>query len=227
MHHTSQLCLIVQPDFTVLADATAPEYETVREQLMRFAELERAPEQLHFFRITPLSLWNAAATGMSLVQIIDLLSRHSRLMLPPEVVTGIVDYIGRYGRIELARVDEQLILRSEDAALLQQLADDERVAPLLGERIGRHAVVLDPAARGEIKQLLVELGFPPADTPATARARPWRSSCAHLPSGAAHGSCGHISRRRSSRSGSTAPSAAARVWWCCRAGRARRSSAWV
>jgi len=155
--------LIVQPDFGVLADATAPDYQAVREQLMRFAELERAPEHLHFFRITPLSLWNAAATGMSFEQIIDVLSRNSRLVLPPEVVTGIVDYVGRYGRLKLARAGERLVLRSDDTALLEQLADDERVAPLLGERIGRHAVALDPAARGEIKQLLVELGFPPAD----------------------------------------------------------------
>lgn len=163
MHHSSQPCLIVQPDFGVLADATAPEYEAVRAQLMRFAELERAPEHLHFFRITPLSLWNAAATGLTFEQIIDVLSRNSRLMLPPEVVTGIVDYVGRYGRLELARSGEQLVLRSDDAALLTQLADDERVAPLLGERIGQHAVALDPGARGEIKRLLVELGFPPAD----------------------------------------------------------------
>lgn len=163
MHNSNQSSLIVQPDFGVLADATVPGYEAVREQLMRFAELERAPEHMHLFRITPLSLWNAAASGMSVDGIIDLLSRHSRLALPPNVVTDIVEYLGRYGRLELARMGERLVLRSEDAALLERITAHDRIAPLLGERIDRHAVELDPGARGEIKQLLVSLGYPPAD----------------------------------------------------------------
>ncbi len=154
--------LIVQSDFSVLADIHAPDYETVRPILARFAELERSPEHIHFYKITPLSLWNAAAAGMSLGQIVDALGRYSRFTLPSNVVADIADYLGRYGKLVIESNGATLLLRSDDRALLQQVAADKRVAVLLGARHS-NGFEVEPGLRGDLKQTLVELGYPPHD----------------------------------------------------------------
>jgi DNA excision repair protein ERCC-3 len=155
--------LIVQSDFSVLADIHAPEYEQVRPLLSRFAELERSPEHIHFYKITPLSLWNAAAAGMGLDEIVDVLGRYSRFTLPSNVVTEIAEYLGRYGQLVLVQEGDTLLLRAEDGALLERVAADKRVKPMLGARRGAAGFEVQPGLRGEIKQALVELGYPPHD----------------------------------------------------------------
>ncbi len=160
---TATAPLIVQSDFSVLADIHAPDYETVRPLLARFAELERSPEHIHFYKITPLSLWNAAAAGLTLEEVIDSLGRYSRFTLPANIVTDIADYFGRYGMLVLDGEDGKLRLRSDDRHLLARIAADKKVAALLGERLSAEAYVVQPGARGELKQALVELGYPPHD----------------------------------------------------------------
>ncbi|HEX6290889.1 MAG TPA: DNA repair helicase XPB [Herpetosiphonaceae bacterium] len=155
--------LIVQSDFSILADIHTPEYEAVRPQLARFAELERSPEHIHFYRITPLSLWNAAAAGMRVEDILDVLSRYSRFELPANLVRDIIEYVGRYGRLRLISEHENLLLCSDDIALLDRVCADERCQPFLRGRLTPRAVVVDLGARGELKQALVELGYPPED----------------------------------------------------------------
>lgn len=155
--------LIVQGDFSVLADVHDPLYEVARPQLARFAELERSPEHIHFYRITPLSLWNAAAAGMRVEEIIDVLSRYSRFELPANIVRDIVDYVQRYGLLQLVTEDQRLLLRSDDAALLDRVCVDDRCRPFLLERLTPHSVLVEPSARGSLKQALVTLGYPPAD----------------------------------------------------------------
>lgn len=155
--------LIVQGDFSVLADVHDPLYEAVRPELARFAELERSPEHIHFYRITPLSLWNAAAAGMTVEAIIDVLSRYSRFELPANIVRDIVDYVARYGLLELLTEGEQLVLHSSDTALLDRVCADERCQPFLGLRLRPSAVAVELGARGALKQALVALGYPPAD----------------------------------------------------------------
>ena len=155
--------LIVQSDFSVLADIHAPDYETVRPLLARFAELERSPEHIHFYKITPLSLWNAAAAGMALDEIVDVLGRYSRFTLPSNVVADIADYFSRYGKLVIEGDVDGLVLRSADPALLERVAADKRVARLLARRRDRDSFEVDPALRGDLKQALVELGYPPRD----------------------------------------------------------------
>lgn len=154
--------LIVQSDWTVLADTHATDYEQVRPLLAQFAELERSPEHIHFYRLTPLSLWNAAAAGQTLENILDTLSRYSRFALPANLVTDIAEYLRRYGLLRLTSEDGQLVLRSQDQALLDRILADERCQALLGERID-YGVVVQTGARGELKQVLTELGYPPED----------------------------------------------------------------
>lgn len=155
--------LIVQSDFSILADIHTPDYETVRPLLARFAELERSPEHFHFYRITPLSLWNAAAAGLRVEDIVDALSRYSRFDLPANVVRDIVEYVRRYGMLRLVGDGDALILQATDAALLDRVCSDERCQTFLRERRTAFEVVVELGARGELKQALVALGYPPED----------------------------------------------------------------
>ena len=103
--------LIVQSDFSVLADIHTEGYDQVRPLLARFAELERSPEHIHFYKITPLSLWNAAAAGMALDEIVDVLGRFSRFTLPANVVQDIAEYLSRYGKLVLTGEDDTLLIQ--------------------------------------------------------------------------------------------------------------------
>lgn len=155
--------LIVQSDSTILADVHAPDYEAVRPLLARFAELERSPEHIHFYRITPLSLWNAAAAGLHITDVLDVLSRYSRFELPANLVTLIAETMARYGVLRLTRHEQALVLEADDSALLDRVCADERCRPYLGQRLTPHAVQVEPWARGELKQALVGLGYPAED----------------------------------------------------------------
>ncbi len=154
--------LIVQSDWSILADTHAADYEEVRPLLAQFAELERSPEHMHFYRMTPLSLWNAAASGWDLHRVLDVLSRYSRFTLPANLVTDIAEYLRRYGVLELVTHGETLLLRSADAPLLDRICADSRCQPLLGPR-DDDDVLVEPGLRGELKQVLTELGYPPKD----------------------------------------------------------------
>ena len=65
MHYDPSNPLIVQGDRSVLVEVDNPRYAEARDALAPFAELEKSPEHIHTYRLTPLSLWNAAAAGMS------------------------------------------------------------------------------------------------------------------------------------------------------------------
>ena len=91
--------LIVQSDHTALLEVGSPLAEACRAGLARFAELEKSPEHIHTYRITPLSLWNAASAGIAAADILGTLERYSKFDLPRNVLTDIEDYISRFGRV--------------------------------------------------------------------------------------------------------------------------------
>jgi DNA excision repair protein ERCC-3 len=107
--------LIVQSDGTILAETAAPAYTVARERLARFAELEKSPEHVHTYRVTPLSLWNAAAAGVTADEVERALAEHSKYDLPQNVLAGIRDQIARYGRLWLERDGDGLALVAADA----------------------------------------------------------------------------------------------------------------
>ena len=96
--------LIVQSDRTVLLEVSNSDYEAARDHLARFAELEKSPEYIHTYRISPLSLWNAAAAGIEADEIIEGLRIFAKYPLPDNVVFEIRDAIGRYGRVRLTAI---------------------------------------------------------------------------------------------------------------------------
>jgi DNA excision repair protein ERCC-3 len=153
----------VQGDRSILLEVDSPLYAEARDALLQFAELEKSPEHIHTYRLTPLSLWNAAAAGLDAPRVVELLARYSKYDLPPNVVSDAREYIGRYGRLKLVREGTALLLRSDDVALIAQVERNKRVLQYLLERRDAHTLVVDPARRGHVKQALIAIGFPAED----------------------------------------------------------------
>lgn len=156
--------LIVQSDRTVLLEVAHPHAEDARHELAVFAELERAPEHIHTYRITRLGLWNARAAGHDAEDMLATLDRWSRFPVPPSVSIDIRETVGRYGRLTIERDDEgTLILKSTDAAVLSEVARNKRIQPLLIGQPAAGVYVIDAWARGHIKQELLKIGWPAED----------------------------------------------------------------
>lgn len=171
--------LIVQSDHTVLLEVAHPDSEDARHALAVFAELERAPEHIHTYRITRLGLWNARAAGHSADEIIETLNRYAKFPVPSQVSSEISETMRRYGRLTIERVDQpseqagaespeelanwQLVLRSDDPAILREVSSAKKIAPLLGNKIDDHTFPVEAWARGELKQQLVARGWPAED----------------------------------------------------------------
>ncbi|GAA3582619.1 DEAD/DEAH box helicase [Klugiella xanthotipulae] len=167
--------LIVQSDRTVLLEVAHPDAENARHDIAVFAELERAPEHVHTYRITRLGLWNARAAGHTADEMLATLTRYSKFDVPQSVAIDILETVGRYGRLVIERdADGTLIVRSNDEAALNQISRSKRIAPLLTQQIRADAFSVEHWARGQLKQELVKQGWPAEDlagyTPGTPHA---------------------------------------------------------
>ena len=156
--------LIVQSDRTVLLEAAHPAADDARRAIAPFAELERAPEHIHTYRITPLALWNARAAGLDAETVVHVLVTYSRFPVPHALLTEIAETMGRYGRLQLvADPAHGLVLHAADRPVLEEVMRSKRTAGMLGERLGDTDVVIHPSERGRLKQALIKLGWPAED----------------------------------------------------------------
>jgi DNA excision repair protein ERCC-3 len=156
--------LIVQSDRTLLLEVGHPRAEEARRAIAPFAELERAPEHVHTYRVTPLGLWNARAAGHDAEQVVDALVTFSRYAVPHALLVDVADTMDRYGRLVLGKDDEgRLVLRSTDRAVLEEVLRSRRVRPLVGERLDDDTVLVHPSERGHLKQELLKVGWPAED----------------------------------------------------------------
>ncbi|MDN8604822.1 DEAD/DEAH box helicase [Corynebacterium ureicelerivorans] len=156
--------LIVQSDKTVLLEAAHPDAPKARAALAPFAELERAPEHIHTYRITPLALWNARAAGFDAEQAVDALERYSRFPVPQSLLVDVAETMARYGRLKLVKHPAHgLILEADDAAILTEVRRSKKIQPLIAKPIDDLTVPVHPSARGQIKQELTKLGWPVED----------------------------------------------------------------
>ena len=155
--------LIVQSDKTVLLEVAHPDAEQARHALAVFAELERAPEHIHTYRITRLGLWNARAAGHTADEIAGTLETFSKFAVPPAIVDDIRETIRRYGLIEITRDGEDLFLSCADPSIEAEITRTAKIAELLGPRDDRGRFPLAPWSRGVIKQELLKKGWPAAD----------------------------------------------------------------
>jgi len=156
--------LIVQSDRTVLLEVAHPDAADARHELAVFAELERAPEHIHTYRLTRLGLWNARAAGHRAEEMLGTLRRYAKFELPSTVAAFIEETVARYGRLWIERDAEGvLLLRSEDEPVLREVSTAKRIAPLLVGRRDARTHEVAPWARGELKQELLKLGWPAED----------------------------------------------------------------
>ena len=163
MTYNPQNPVIVQGDKSVLLEVDNPLYQEARDTLARFAELEKSPEYVHTYRITPLSLWNAASSGLGAEAILEGLEQYSKYPLPGNVQVDISDYISRYGRVKLILRDGNLLLTSDDAPLMVELLRHKQLQPFILGQIDNHTLRVNAAMRGHIKQALVNIGYPAED----------------------------------------------------------------
>jgi DNA excision repair protein ERCC-3 len=155
--------LIVQSDRTILLEVDHPLHAEARDAVAQFAELEKSPEHIHTYRLSPLSLWNAAAGGMTAQTIIELLTSYSKYDIPANIIFEIRENIGRYGRLKLFRDGDALLLASSDAALIAEITHHKRTQPFLLRQLDAHTLQINAARRGHIKQALIHIGFPAED----------------------------------------------------------------
>ncbi len=156
--------LIIQSDRTLLLDVDHPEGTACRADIAPFAELERSPEHIHTYRLTPLGLWNASAAGHDAEQVVDALLRWSRYPVPQALLIDVAELMGRYGRLVLdVHPVHGLVLRSVDRAVLEEVVRAKAVVPLLGPRIDVDTFAVGRGERGRLKQALLKVGWPAED----------------------------------------------------------------
>ena len=156
--------LIVQSDKTLLLEVDHPQAAEARKAIAPFAELERSPEHIHTYRLTPLGLWNARAAGHDAEQVVDALLAHSRYAVPHALLVDVAETMARYGRLRLDRHPVHgLVLSSTDRPVFEEVTRSKKVAGMLGVRIDADSVAVHPSERGNLKQALLKLGWPAED----------------------------------------------------------------
>jgi DNA excision repair protein ERCC-3 len=156
--------LVVQSDRTLLLEVDHPAADACRIAIAPFAELERAPEHIHTYRLTPLGLWNARAAGHDAEQVVDTLLTYSRYPVPTALLVDVADTMDRYGRLRIEKHPTHgLVLVSTDLPVLTEVLRSTKVKGLVGTRVDSDTVVVHPSERGHLKQVLLKLGWPAED----------------------------------------------------------------
>lgn len=186
--------LIVQGDRSLLLDVHAPLAEECRNALIPFAELEKSPEHLHTYKLSPLSLWNAASAGFTAENAIEVLQKFARYDVPQSIVMWIKEISSRFGKIKLIAGPDIEVPVKEDSAekitehflylvadslpVYKEIAANRTVKKLLTETLEgdkeapEHSFLLKLTDRGTIKQLLLQAGWPVDDKVALSDGEP-------------------------------------------------------
>ncbi len=156
--------LIVQSDKSLLLEVDHERADVARRAIAPFAELERAPEHMHTYRLTSLGLWNARAAGLDAETVIAALIEYSRYPVPHSILVDIAETMSRYGRLQLvSHPVHGLVLTSTDPAVLAEVLKSKRTKGLVGAMIGNDTVAVHRSERGNLKQALIKLGWPAED----------------------------------------------------------------
>jgi DNA excision repair protein ERCC-3 len=156
--------VIVQSDRSLLVEVDNPRYAEARDALAPFAELEKSPEHIHTYRVSNLSLWNAAAAGFTADEVMAVLQKYTKFPIPQNIPTDIAETVSRYGRVKLERIDANALkLTCADKPLLAELARNKKVKEYLGEKLDDTSFAVSPAFRGVLKQALITVGYPAED----------------------------------------------------------------
>jgi DNA excision repair protein ERCC-3 len=155
---------IVQSDRSILVEVDNPKYAEARDALAPFAELEKSPEHIHTYRVSNLSLWNAAAAGFTADQMVEVLQKYTKFPIPANLPADIAETVSRYGRVRLERIDaDTLKLVCADKPLLAELSRQKKLKEYLGAKLDDMSFAVKPAYRGVLKQALIIIGYPAED----------------------------------------------------------------
>jgi len=155
--------LIVERDRTVLLEVHNPLFEEVRDILLRFADLIKSPEHIHTYRLTPISIWNAASSGLKAEDILKELKRFSKYEIPDNVIFEIKEWMKRYGKLRIVRKDKNLVLESSDKILFHLITKNKKVASYIYKIVDEEGAFLTEWSRGQIKKECIDLGYPVLD----------------------------------------------------------------
>ncbi len=155
--------LIIQGDHTILLEVDNPLYLEARNKLLRFAELVKSPEHIHTYRLTPLSIWNACASGVAVEEITSTLTHYSKYTVPSHVLIEVKEFASRYGRLKIVKQNSALVLITDDRALAIEISLNKQVSRYLTELPEAGSFSIHQDDRGRLKQALVKIGYPPED----------------------------------------------------------------
>ncbi|AMA73611.1 MULTISPECIES: DNA repair helicase XPB [Aneurinibacillus] len=155
--------LIVQADRTLLLEVRHPMYSEVRDALTPFAELVKSPDYIHTYRLTSLSLWNAAALGLRAETVLSVLNKYAKFPVPPSIREEITRTMGRFGQLQLFVRGGELVLAAAEPRIMEEIMSYVSIATLVGRQVNECEVIVPIAQRGMIKQTLLKLGFPVQD----------------------------------------------------------------
>ena len=155
--------IIVQSNMEIMVEVDAPTYEAARDAIAPFTELVKSPEHLHTYKISHLSLWNAAATGLRAKEVLERLDSQSRYPIPQTVITEVEDYMSRYGLLRLKKDGDRLLIESDDKFMFTEICKLREVEPFVLEFIDDTHALVDPERRGHLKMALTNAGFPVED----------------------------------------------------------------
>jgi DNA excision repair protein ERCC-3 len=141
-----------------------PDFERTRDEIARFAELVKSPEHIHTFRVSPLSLWNASASGIGSDEIVATLERWSKYQVPQNLIQEVRDHGTRYGRLRLVQKNGRLALEMDDKGLFWEIEHQKDLDEFLAEPYpDESGIFIREGARGEVKLRLIRLGHPVQD----------------------------------------------------------------
>jgi DNA excision repair protein ERCC-3 len=163
MSYVPDNALIIQSDRSVLLEVHSPRADEAREAIAPFAELIKSPEHIHTYQLSPLSIWNARAAGLTVEHMLDALKTHAKYPMPDAVVQEIAALGERYGLTTIERNGDFLELKISDIPLAELLIRNEEVSKFLGKRLKKTVFQVSPAHRGVLKQALLSAGYPAED----------------------------------------------------------------
>ena len=155
--------IIVQSNLEIMVEVDNPNYESARDAIAPFTELVKSPEHLHTYKISHLSLWNAASTGLRAPDVLERLESQSRYPIPQTVITEVEDYMARYGLLRLRKEVDRLLLESDDTYMFTEICHLKEVEPFVVKFLDDKHAEVDPERRGHLKMALTNAGFPVED----------------------------------------------------------------
>jgi DNA excision repair protein ERCC-3 len=161
---TSQKPLIIQSDRTLMLEVGQPGYAECRDFLALFAELEKSPEYIHTYRVTPLSLWNAAALGVPFDDIVKGLENFSRHGIPSNVIADMREWYETYGKLVLQKSTQDCLeLEVKDLRILERIRSNKSLEHFWVDNSGLPGLFIQQARRGDLKHALIKAGYPVRD----------------------------------------------------------------